>query len=196
MSNPAGALLPAVVLVSLTCSSLAAADAPLPSPAPSIVRFQQVAAALYRGGQPDAAGFEQLRRIGIKTVVNLRRNDAERQLVESLGMRYVYLAASLHPFGVGGGIHPDVVTRFFEIVDDPASGPVFLHCRRGADRTGTLIAMYRIARQGWPASAAYEEARANGMRWWHYSVEDVLEDFAARLRAAQARPPAEEPTRP
>jgi protein tyrosine/serine phosphatase len=59
---------------------------------------------------------------------------------------------------------------------------VFLHCRRGADRTGTLVAMYRIARQRWTAASAYEEARATVMRWWHYPVKGYLERFASRVR--------------
>jgi hypothetical protein len=43
--------------------------------------------------------------------------------------------------------------------------------------------MYRVARQGWTPEAAYDEARAIGMRWWHYPVKGYLEDFAARLLA-------------
>ena len=118
---------------------------------PAMVRFGQVDTALFRGGQPDAAGFEQLKQLGIRTVVNLRRNDRERQLVEQIGFRYVDLSTGLTPFGLSGGIKDDVVRRFFAVVDDPDSGPVFLHCRRGANRTGAVIAMYRIARQGWTA---------------------------------------------
>jgi protein tyrosine phosphatase len=60
--------------------------------------------------------------------------------VEALGLRYVDLSTGVTPFGLSGGIKD-------EVVDDPGSGPVFLHCRRGADRTGAVIAMYRIARQ-------------------------------------------------
>jgi protein tyrosine phosphatase (PTP) superfamily phosphohydrolase (DUF442 family) len=176
-----GVSLACVVFASLAWPTAATSDAA--ADAPRITRFQQVDARLYRGGQPDKAAFEHLKQLGIRTVVNLRRNDAERAVVESLGMRYVYLATSLHPFGVGGGPRPEqVVARFFEVVDDPSSGPVFLHCRRGADRTGTLVAMYRIARQRWTAASAYEEARATGMRWWHYPVKGYLERFASRVR--------------
>jgi protein tyrosine/serine phosphatase len=184
------------LLLLLARASLAAADTTIPAPTPTVARFLQVDVGLYRGGQPDAAAFEQLKRLGIRTVVNLRRDDTERQTVEALGMRYVNLTTGLTPFGVGGGIRADVVARFFEIVDDPANGPVFLHCRRGADRTGTLVAMYRIARQGWTVPAAYDEARAIGMRWWHYSVKRHLRDFASGQRHAQALAAAEQATRP
>jgi tyrosine-protein phosphatase SIW14 len=168
-------LLPGLLLVSLPTGTFADGS----SLAPAIARFQQVDARLYRGGQPDAAGFERLRQLGIRTIVNLRHTDDERELVESMGFRYVALPTHLRPFGVGGGLRDEVVQRFFELVDDPANGPIYVHCRRGADRTGTLVAMYRIARQGWSVDAAYDEARASGMRWWHYSVKGFLEDFGA-----------------
>jgi hypothetical protein len=40
--------------------------------------------------------------------------------------------------------------------------------------------MYRIARQGWTAEAAFDEARSIGMRWWHFPVKGQLESFAAK----------------
>lgn len=174
----------AAVLIAISlCVVVRAADET--GSATAIVRLQQVGTRLYRGGQPDAAGFERLKQLGIETVINLRRSDQERPVVEALGLRYVDLKTGLAPFGLGRGISPDVVRRFFEVVDDPASGPVFVHCRRGADRTGTLIAMYRIARQGWSAEAAYREARTTGMRWWHYPTLGRLREFEAQQRRAQ-----------
>lgn len=177
--------------VILACAVLAgpvvpgAADSTGNTPVIPIVRFQQVDAALYRGGQPGAEGFRAVKALGVGTVVNLRRSTAERETVEALGLRYVDLSTGLTPFGLGGGIPEDVVQRFFDVVDDPGSGPVFVHCRRGADRTGTLIAMYRIARQGWSAQAAYDEARSIGMRWWHFPVKGQLERFAAGHRPGE-----------
>lgn len=174
--------------IALAWPTPATADDTTTTAAPTIVRFRQVDAALYRGGQPDATGFEQLKQLGIRTVINLRRNDEERRLVERLGLRYVDLSAGLTPFGLSGRIDDEVVRRFFEVVDEPGSGPVFLHCRRGADRTGAVIAMYRIARQGWTPQAAYEEARSIGMRWWHFPVKGHLESFASQQQTLRQPP--------
>jgi protein tyrosine/serine phosphatase len=191
------AILPLLVLgMGTAWAPCAAADVTAMAPAPVIARFRQVDTALYRGGQPDAAAFRQLKELGIKTVVNLRRNDEERQVVEALGLRYVDLSTGLTPFGLSGGIKADVVRQFFEVVDDPRSGPVFVHCRRGADRTGVLIAMYRVARQGWTAKAAYEEARTIGMRWWHYPVKGQLEAFASQHETLVRRPALAPTSRP
>jgi protein tyrosine/serine phosphatase len=160
-------------------------DGAIATTSPAITRFDRVDERLYRGGQPDAAGFEQLKRLGIRTVVNLRQNASERALVEGLGMRYVDLSTSLAPFS---SLDDGTVRRFFEVMNDETSGPVFLHCRRGADRTGTLVAMYRIARQGWTAKAAYDEARAVGMRWWYFPIKGQLQQFAASTREPSPLP--------
>ena len=186
-------LLTGALLVSAPAPVVADETARTPG-APEIKRFQQVDSRLYRGGQPDAAGFEALKRMGIRTVVNLRHTDEERAIVESLGLRYVTLPTHLRPFGIGGGLRDETVRGFFELLDDPESGPIFLHCRRGADRTGTLVAMYRIARQGWSVDAAYDEARNTGMRWWHYSVKPFLHAFEAA--SLPQLTPASEPAAP
>lgn len=189
-------LFAAGLLLAILPAPLAASELETTEGRPSVLRFQQVDTGLYRGGQPNAAGFAELARLGIKTVINLRRNSEEQHIVESLGMRYVDLSASLHPFGVGGGLDAAVVERFFQIVGDPASGPVFVHCRRGADRTGTIVAMYRIARQGWNVGDAYREARSLGMRWWHYSVKGFLEEFAATATHTDGLQVAQTPAPP
>jgi protein tyrosine/serine phosphatase len=181
MPSPVSRLLLAASLL-LLVPGTAPGDSAL---APAITRFQQVDAGLYRGGQPDAEGFAALKRLGIRTVVNLRHTADEQRLVESAGLRYVALPTHLRPFGVSGGLSGETVRSFFRLVDDAASGPIFLHCRRGADRTGTLVAMYRIARQGWTPEAAYKEARAIGMRWWHYPVRRQLDDFARAVAGGE-----------
>lgn len=158
-----------------------------------ITRFLQVDDRFYRGGQPDAAGLQALRDLGVKTIVTLRTGDsaeAERKLVTALGMTFVQIPISQRPFGVT--LPAEAITKFFDIVDNPESGKVFLHCRRGADRTGTFVGLYRIARQGWDSGKAYDEARDIGMRWWYFPMKDRLKDFAASLAPATtaARPAA------
>ena len=157
------------------CMVLQTQTAPSVTPMPdlsAVSRFQKVDAKLFRGAQPDARGLRQLRDLGIQTVINLRgEQDAlteqEQRTVESLGMRYLLLPIADGNFFTPSRVVPeDVVRKFFAAVDS-ATGPVFVHCRRGADRTGTLVALYRIARHGWDNQRAYAEARALGMRWWY-----------------------------
>lgn len=154
------------------------------APTAPIKRFLQVAPDLYRGGQPDDEGFAYLRDLGIRTVISFRNDPAERSQVEALGMRFVHIPVTFRPFSTD--VPEEAVAKFFATLDDPASGPVFFHCRRGADRTGTFAALHRIARQGWTVDRAYDEARGIGMRWWYFTVKDELASLAPALMPAAA----------
>jgi len=59
------------------------------------------------------------------------------------------------------------------------SGPIFIHCRRGADRTGTVVACYRIARQNWSNDKALDEAKRYGMSWTEWSMQNFVRHFLA-----------------
>jgi uncharacterized protein (TIGR01244 family) len=167
-----------LVVCWLTLPAPAAAD-----PAAPIARFHQVDDGLYRGAQPDAAGLRYLHDLGVRTIVNLRddrdaRTGDEQRLVESLGMRYVHLPISDGNFFTRARTIPeDTIRSFFAIVDAADRGPIFLHCRRGADRTGALVGFYRIARQRWDNARAYSEARALGMRSWYTGLKKQLYAF-------------------
>jgi protein tyrosine/serine phosphatase len=173
----------ALLLLFLSAGPASAASVSDVSGAVPIKRFEQVSSNLYRGAQPDAGGFVFLRDAGIRTVISLRNDDSERALVEALGIRFVHIPVTFHPL-VGNEIPLDSALRFLETVDDPASGPVFLHCRRGADRTGAFVALYRLARQGWEIDRAFDEARAHGMRWWYSTVKSELKRLSRALRPA------------
>jgi uncharacterized protein (TIGR01244 family) len=176
MSSGVRALL---VACSLAIPATAGAGASTP-----ITRFHQVDERLYRGAQPDAEGFRYLRELGVRTIINLRddreaRNGAEQQLVESLGMRYVHLPVRDGNFFTRGRtIPPDTIRAFFAVVDAASDGPVFVHCRRGADRTGALVGFYRIARHRWEHTRAYAEARTLGMRSWYTGLKKQMHAFA------------------
>jgi len=148
-----------------------------------IERFQQVDDRLYRGAQPDAAGFRYLRDLGIRTIINLRLEaDAmkldEQRIVESLGMRYVNVPIEDgNMFTRARRIPDESIAAFFKALD-AEKGSVFVHCHRGADRTGALVSFYRIARQGWDGVRAYAEARKIGMRSWYTGFKAQIEDFS------------------
>jgi protein tyrosine/serine phosphatase len=142
---------------------------------PNIPRFQKVSDALYRGGQPEKDGFAYLKSQGIRTVINLRdENNDEEPIVKDLGMNYVRIPMSVT---VNSKIPAADITRYFEILNDPANYPIFIHCRRGADRTGAMVGFYRIAVEGWDGKKAYSEARKIGMRWWYPGLKDQLYGF-------------------
>ena len=105
-------------------------------------------------GQPNADGIAWLKSMGIKTVLNLRHyhGDSEKQLVESAGLRYerIALASSDMP-------RSEQVARFLEIVRDPSLRPLYVHCQHGVDRTGAMMAVYRMEEEGWSNPEAFAE---------------------------------------
>ena len=166
-----------------------AADQPAAAESP-VARLHKVDDRLYRGGQPDEAGFRHLRDLGIKTIVNLRLEaDAERtnerQIVESLGMRYVNVPIRDGNFFTWfRRIPEDSIKAFFKTLDTEAA-PVFVHCRRGTDRTGAFVAFYRIARNGWDIARALKEAEDRGMRAWYRGLRAQIRGFdPSTLQAA------------
>jgi tyrosine-protein phosphatase SIW14 len=155
-----------------TAASLAGSDLPSSN---NIPRFQMLTTGVYRGGQPDKKGFEFLKQQGVKTVINLRMENDEETTVKQLGMNYVQIA--IDDPRPTSRISEQAISKYFEIVNNPENYPIFFHCRRGADRTGAMAALYRIAYQGWDAKKAYSEARDIGLRWWYVAIKKQLMEF-------------------
>lgn len=129
-----------------------------------ITRFGKVGDKLYRGSAPTMpADFEKLQQNGVKTIISLLHPDnpkeiplllAERQLAAKYGMEFVNVPL---PFGVDPP--PDMVAKFLGAIDD-SKGFSYVHCRLGRDRTGTMAAVYEMARGGKTNAEAYATMRS------------------------------------
>lgn len=141
--------------------------------------FHRVGERLYRGAQPRDGGIKRLAELGINTIINLRgpdeRIEEERAEALSLGMKYFSI-----PFPSFSRPSPELVDKVLQIILAPDSGRVFVHCKQGADRTGTIIACYRILSDGWALKAALDEARRFGLKWMQFGMKDFIRDFAPR----------------
>ena len=116
-----------------------------------VPNLHKVSDTLYRSAQPSAEGMRNLRAIGVETIVNLRSFHSDRHEIGDTGLAYehIYMKA-WHP-------EEDDAVRFLQIVANPRRDPVLVHCQHGADRTGTMCALYRVAVQGWSKKEAVEE---------------------------------------
>src|ERR1700730_12278309 len=141
---------------------------------------------LYRGAQPNEQGLEELKKLGITTVVDLRAEDRrklewERQQAERLGMRFVHIP-------IAGFAAPtnEEVAQFLSLFSDPQQ-KIFVHCLLGEDRTGVFVATYRMSVQKWPVTQALREMYSFGFNGFlHPAMKAFVRDFPARLTFAPA----------
>ena len=135
-----------------TVKAAAVATAPI-----QIDNFGRVSATYYRGAQPEGRDYADLAALGVKTVINLTSDDAlaeEPGMVEDAGMQYVAL-----PMTPRVPPTPEQLARFLQIVNDPASQPVYVHCVGGKHRTGVMTAVYRMTQDSWTADQAFNEMK-------------------------------------
>ena len=123
---------------------------------PGLPNLYQVTTNLYRGAQPTARGMEQLKAMGIKTVINLRTFHSDKDKVAGTGLKSVRFESE--PWHS----EQEDVVRFLIVVTDTNNLPAFVHCQRGADRTGMMCAMYRITVCGWTKPQAIAEMKNGG----------------------------------
>ena len=116
----------------------------------------QVTTNLYRGAQPTAEGMKQLQKLGIRTVINLRAFHSDKDEVAGTGLKSVRFETK--PWHA----EEEDVVGFLKAVTDTNHLPVFVHCQRGADRTGMMCAMYRIVVCGWTKPEAIDEMKNGG----------------------------------
>jgi protein tyrosine phosphatase (PTP) superfamily phosphohydrolase (DUF442 family) len=127
---------------------------------PGVTNFYQVTTNLYRGAQPTVAGMKELKAMGIKTVVNLRSFHSDKDEVAGTGLKSIRF--EVKPWHA----EEEDVVGFLKAVTDTNNLPVFVHCQRGADRTGMMCSMYRIVVCGWTKPEAIEEMKDGG---YHFS---------------------------
>jgi len=163
-------LLALLLLSSLPLAALAQAPA-----IDGIPNFHQVTDRIYRGGQPQSGAWTQLASMGVTTVVDLRRPVEHSVQEESLavvaaGMRYLN-------FPMNGFDTPTAAQLTTPLSWLDENEKVFVHCKQGMDRTGTVIAVYRISRQGWENQKALSEAKSLGMHWFESGMKRFIAGY-------------------
>lgn len=134
--------------------------------------------------------MKNAKEMGIGTIVNLRSFNSDRDLIKDTGLGYEHLyMKAWHPE------HKEVV-RFLQIATDPGRAPVLVHCQHGADRTGTMIALYRVVVQGWTREEAIREMTEGGFgfhevwsnlpRWIReLDIELIRKEAGIKIKAEQ-----------
>jgi len=135
--------------------------------------LHQVTPTLYRGAQPTAAGMRRLRAMGVKTVLNLRSFNSDREELGDTGLAYEHISMKAwHP-------EREDIIRFLQVTTDKNRTPVFVHCQHGADRTGLMCAVYRVTVCNWTKAEAIREMRQG--RFGHHVIWSNLTKFIEDL---------------
>jgi protein tyrosine phosphatase (PTP) superfamily phosphohydrolase (DUF442 family) len=145
-----------------------------------IKNFGQMDTNYFRGGQPKKDQYDELAALGIETVVDLRNDpeDYEKPTAEGLGMKYINI-----PMDDAEYPSEATIARFLEVINDPANGKMFVHCKGGKHRAGVTGAVYRMTKYGWNYDQAYAEMLKFDFdtSWGRKVMKTFVQDYAAKM---------------
>lgn len=132
--------------------------------------LHQVTPMLYRSAQPNSNSGEALRKLGIKTVLSFRKRNKDEPLHKTPGVSF-----KRYPLYTWDIEEKDILA-VLRILNDPANQPILVHCTHGADRTGLMMASYRMIVQGWTKEAAIAE-----MKQGEYEYHVIWKNIERRI---------------
>lgn len=140
---------------------------------PGLPNLHKVSDKLYRGAQPTAEGVRELEKLGVRTIICLRDNHSDKDILGNSKIAYEHIPVKTWD------LKEEEVVRFLRIVADKKRQPVFVHCQHGSDRTGTMCAVYRVAVDGWTKQQALDEMTEGG--FGYHSIWTNLPKFIKKL---------------
>ncbi|HXU35048.1 MAG TPA: hypothetical protein VN937_01710 [Blastocatellia bacterium] len=149
--------------------------------------FHRVDENYVRGSQPMRGGISTLKRLGVRTMVDLRSiydyTDEVKTVAEIAGLKYEWI-----PMSVWNPPTDEEAKKFVSIVSDAANGPFFVFCADGLNRTGEMTAIYRVARDNWSVEKALDEADQLGFSPYYWGLRDYVWDYARKFRPSAVPP--------
>jgi protein tyrosine/serine phosphatase len=130
--------------------------------------MHKVSNVLYRSGQPTAEGIQNLKTLGINIVVNLRSFHSDSSEIVNGGLRYEQITMN-----AWDPEDADVI-KFLRIITNSKSILALVYCQQGADRTGAICAIYRIAVQNWTKEEAIKEM-IHGGYGFHWMWDNLIQ---------------------
>jgi len=120
----------------------------------SIFNFGRVSENYFRGSQPNARDMADLKRFGIKTIIDLRndRLDEAEAWAKDAGLQYFHI-----PLSTKKPATSNEIAYYLKLVNEPQNWPIYVHCKGGRHRTGEMTAIYRMTAENWTADRAYKE---------------------------------------
>jgi protein tyrosine phosphatase (PTP) superfamily phosphohydrolase (DUF442 family) len=170
-----------LALVAGLTVSVNAQTAPSQFPDIKIKNFGQMDDNYFRGGQPKKEDYKALAALGVNTVVDLRNDptDYEKPTAEAAGMRYINIPMDDAEYPSEASI-----AQFLAVINDPANGKMFVHCKGGKHRAGVTGAVYRFTKYGWDYDRAFKEMENYNFdtSWGRKVMKTFVQDYAAKRR--------------
>ncbi len=140
---------------------------PTPITSQDVCNFHQVDAGLYRGGRPHPSAYPKLVGLGIRTIISLEGPEPANQehgMIDefnrllSPAQKIDFLSFPISPTEIDEtGVSDERLRQLFQQIRD-ARRPIFIHCFHGKDRTGAIVALYRMRMNQLSQKEAYREA--------------------------------------
>ena len=126
---------------------------------------------LFRSEQPNASDMKALEQFGVKTVLNLRRVQDDNREAKNASLILHHIPINTFKMSY------EELLQSVRMIQN-ADKPVLVHCLHGSDRTGVVVAAYRMTTQGWTKEAAIKEFKEGGDGYhdgWFPNLVELLE---------------------
>lgn|GEM_PF-1081420 len=190
LSRPIRSLRPIIIVALCACTTVPALQAQSKAKHSTIAHapakrvslegvpnFGEVTPTLYRGAQPSDKGFKSLAQMGIDVIVDFRGLNLNQEKREAAANNMKLILLSWDCRSPSDKIAAD----FLQILKENPGKKIFVHCYGGIDRTGAMIAVYRMANEGWTEPEAMNEMHAFGYafmhRIWCRAVDQYVKKF-------------------
>ena len=141
-----------------------------------IENFHIVDKGVYRSGQPTAEACKEMEKLGIKELLNLRNYHSDKDVAKGTSLKLNRIAMNAH------NCEWDKLVEAVRIIKN-RKGPIVIHCWHGSDRTGLVVALYRMVFQDWSKEEALNELE-NGEYGFH-KVYGNIKTFIKNMDIAE-----------
>jgi len=144
-----------------------------------IPNFHKVNDKIYRSGRPKIEGVNALAKIGFKTILSVQDYgwdkddlDDEKAWAAAAGIKFLHVP--MH-----GLTKPTLeqIHLALSYLNDASYYPILVHCEKGSDRTGIVVASYHIKTDGWDIAKAkidmYNYGHSNWLSWWDSILNNI-----------------------
>ena len=151
-----------------------------------IPNFHSVDGHVFRGAEPHADGMIYLHQIKIRTDIDLEAfpdpvGDEKAEALPDINFDHQPILALPSVLGYLAPVNDGEVDKILATMADPASWPVFVHCQHGEDRTGMIVALYRVMTGEKTPQDAYNEALSYGIHPYYTNFVRYYQQKSQRL---------------